>query len=140
MNTAFLDGINWIAVICATLAYFGLGALWYSKLLFVNAWIRLLNIDVNAADAKKDVGKIMGLSLVCMFLVCTALAVLCNKMDLTGSLSGFKLGLFTGCLFSVATMCINYLFEKKPFALYLINGGYALVGQIIASLIICTFN
>lgn len=138
MDTSFIGGINWIAVFCAALAYFGLGALWYSKLLFVNAWLRHTGIDANDPEARKGVGTIMGLSFLCMFIICTGIAIIRYKLDIEGSASGFKLGLFTGLLFSMATIGINYLYEKKSPALYLINGGYALLGQVIASLIICT--
>lgn len=139
MDTSFLSEINWIAVFCAAFAYFGLGAFWYSKLLFVNAWLKMTGIDVNSEDAKKGVGATMGFSFICMLLICAGLSILRYRLDLQGSLSGLKLGLFTGLIFSTAIIAINYLYEKKPIGLLLINGGYALVGQIVAAMIICTW-
>ena len=35
-----LAGVNWIAVIVATVAAFILGAVWYSKALFGNQWMQ----------------------------------------------------------------------------------------------------
>ena len=81
----------------------------------------------------------MGLSFICMLLICAGLSILRYRLDLQGSLSGLKLGLFTGLIFSTAIIAINYLYEKKPIGLLLINGGYALVGQIVAAMIICTW-
>ncbi len=62
------DYINWIAVLVATLAYFALGALWYSKILFAPKWIALNKIDINHPDAKKGMGMMFGGSFVLMFL------------------------------------------------------------------------
>ena len=54
-------------------------------------------------------------------------------------MSGLKLGALTGCCFCAATIGVNYLYEKKPIGLFLINAGYALVGNIIAGIIICSW-
>lgn len=140
MDTSFLNNINWVAVFVAALAYFFLGAIWYSKLLFANRWIALLKIDVNAPDAKKGVAPIMIGSLVCMFLISTGLAVLVDRMDLAGWQSGLKLGALTGIGFSAMSISINYLYEKKPISLFLINAGYAIFGQIIAAIILCSWQ
>ncbi|HNA18041.1 MAG TPA: DUF1761 domain-containing protein, partial [Ferruginibacter sp.] len=57
-----------------------------------------------------------------------------------GWMSGLKLGAFTGACFCSAQIGINYLYEKKPFSLFLINAGYAVVGNIIAGIIICSWG
>jgi hypothetical protein len=135
------DDINWIAVIVAALAYFVLGALWYSKILFAKRWIADLKIDVNDPNAKKGMGMMFGGSLVLMLVQCIALAVLVSRIEgLTSWMSGAKLGLLTGCCFCAAAVGVNYLYEKKPLSLFLINGGYAVVGNIIAGIIICCWR
>jgi Protein of unknown function (DUF1761) len=135
------DYINWIAVLVATLAYFGLGALWYS-VLFGKRWISDLKIDVNDPNLKKGVGMTFGGSLVLMFVQCLALAILAGRIeDITATwMSGAKLGALTGCCFCAATIGVNYLYEKKPFSLFLINAGYAIVGNIIAGIILCCWQ
>jgi len=135
------DYINWIAVLVATLAYFMLGALWYSKVLFAKRWIADNKIDMNNPDAKKGVGMMFGGSFVLMFIQCLAIAILAGRIgDLTTWMSGVKLGALTGCCFSAASVGINYLYEKKPMSLWLINAGYAIVGNIIAAIIICCWQ
>lgn len=47
------DYLNWPAIAVAALAYFALGSLWYSPLLFVKKWIAYLNIDVMHPMLKK---------------------------------------------------------------------------------------
>jgi hypothetical protein len=144
MMTNF-DYLNWGAIGVATLAYFVLGALWYSKALFAPKWIALNKIDVNAPDAKKGMGMMFGGSFVLMFIQCLALAVIAERLGIRGGqwggwMSGVKLGFMTGACFSSASVGINYLYEKKPLALWLINAGYAVVGNIIAGIIICSWQ
>lgn len=135
------DYLNWPAIAVAALAYFVLGALWYSKILFAKRWIADLKIDVNNPDAKKGMGMMFGGSLVLMFVQCLAIAVLANKLEIIGGcwMSGVKLGAVTGGCFCAAAVGVNYLYEKKPFSLFLINAGYAIVGNIIAAIIICSW-
>lgn len=136
------DDINWIAVTVAALAYFMLGALWYSKLLFAKRWISDLKIDVNNPDAKKGMGMMFGGSFVLMFVQCLALAILAGRIDGISAtwMSGVKLGALVGCFFCAAAVGVNYLYEKKPLSLFLINAGYAIVGNMIAGIIICCMS
>jgi len=135
------DYLNWMAIAVAALAYFALGALWYSKVLFAKRWIADLKIDVNSPDAKKGMGMMFGGSLVMMFVQCLAIAIIANRLELIGAgwMSGLKLGALTGACFCAASVGVNYLYEKKPFSLFLINAGYAIVGNIIAAIIICSW-
>ena len=40
---------------------------------------------------------------------------------------------------NLTKLITNYLYEKKPLGLFLINAGYALAGNIIAGVIICSW-
>lgn len=138
------EDLNWIAILVAALAYFGLGALWYSKALFAKRWIADLKIDINNPDASKGMGMMFGGSFVLMFVQCLAIALIAERMDLDvsggGWMSGVKLGALTSVCFCAATIGVNYLYEKKPLSLFLINAGYAIVGNIIAGIIICAWG
>ena len=136
------DYLNWPAIGVAALAYFALGSLWYSKVLFAKRWIADLKLDVNNPDAKKGMGLMFGGSLVLMFIQCLAIAVLAERMEIRelGWLSGLKLGAVTGGCFCATAVGVNYLYEKKPLSLFLINGGYAIAGNIIAAIIICSWH
>ncbi len=142
MNTEFLNYINWVAVIVASVAYFALGAIWYSKLLFAKKWIAYLNLDVNDPNAKKGIGLMFGGSLVLMFIQCLAIAILANRLGIVGNgwMSGVKLGALTGCCFCATAVGVNYFYEKKPLGLFFINAGYAVAGNIIAAVILCMWQ
>ena len=135
------DYLNWPAIAVAALAYFALGSLWYSKVLFVKRWIADLKLDVTDPNAKKGMGMMFGGSLVLMFVQSLAIAILAERLHIRGIgwMGGLKLGALTGCCFCAASVGVNYLYEKKPLSLFLINGGYAIVGNIIAAVIICSW-
>ena len=140
--TNLFDHLNWLAILVAAFAYFALGALWYSKAMFAPRWIADLKIDVNSPDAKKGMGAMFGGSFVLMFIQSLAIAMLAQRLGTHGAgwMSGLKLGAVTGGCLCAATIGVNYLYEKKPISLFLINGGYAIVGNIIAAVIICSWK
>lgn len=137
MDTALLSQLNWLAILVAAVAYFMLGALWYSKLLFANTWIKSTGVDMSNPDAKKGVGGIMAFTFVLEFVVCIGLAILVHRLGLSVWMSGLKLGLITGICFAGTGICISYLYQSKPTVLSFIDGGYHTVGQIISSIILC---
>ena len=140
MDTTFLTGINWLAVLCAGLPYFALGALWYSKTLFATKWVALTKIDPNDPEATKGMAALMIFSALLMIATAFGLALLQHKLHLEGGwLSGLKLGLVTGLFFGATAISISYLYEKRDIGLHFINGGYTLIGNIIAAIIICSW-
>jgi hypothetical protein len=134
-----LTHLNWLHVLVATLAYFALGAIWYS-FLFQKQWIRYQKIDTSNPDAKKGAGIIMLVGFIWTFIMVTAIAVLASKTPiLGGALSGVKLGLTTGVLSALA-ISMTYLYMKRPAGLHLIDGLYHIAGQIIAAIILVVWK
>jgi hypothetical protein len=131
-----LSNLNWLHVLVATVAYFAIGAIWYS-LLFQKPWIRYHKIDTNNPDARKGAGMIMLVGFVWTFIICTGLAILIFKTPLLGGvMSGVKLGLTTGVCFSALAISMTYLYLKKPAGLHFIDGLYHIVGQVVAAIIL----
>ena len=139
MDTSFFSELNWLHILVAAIAYFLLGAIWYSPL-FGKRWIAYQKIDMNDPEAKKGAATIMFFSFIIMFLTTIGLAVLVFRLDLEEAMSGIKLGLFTGLLFSAAAISISYLYVKKPLGLHLIDGLYHVLGQVIAAVILCIWR
>lgn len=135
MNTEVLQHINWLAVLVAGLAYFFLGALWYT-VLFGKQWRSYNNVVMNTPDAKKGATTIMIASFILMLICAFGLSLIVTRLFLTGWQVGFKLGLLTGICFAGTAVSISYLYEKRPLGLHLINIGYNLLGNIIAAIII----
>jgi hypothetical protein len=139
MDTTFFANLNWLAILVAALAYFILGALWYSKALFANTWIKSTGVDMTRADAKKGVGGIMAFTFLLEFITCIGLGILVNRLMLSGVTSGIKWGLFTGVCFSAISISISYLYQSKPKVLSAIDAGYHIVGCVLATVILCVW-
>lgn len=137
MNFEFLTEIKWWAVLVAAIAYFMLGAIWYSKALFGSKWAQLVKLDVNDPDLKKGMGKMMISTLVLIIIVCIGLALVIRMINFDYNyLYGIKLGLLTGITFATTAVSIGYVYENKPANLYLISSGYHVVGHVIAATIL----
>jgi len=137
MNTEIFSQINWWAILVASLAYFVLGALWYSKALFGGKWAKLMNLDMNNPDLRKGMGGMMFSTFVLILIVCFGLAVIIHMIKFGDDyLYGIKLGLLTGFAFATTAVSINYVYERKPTNLYLITNGYHIVGHVIAATIL----
>jgi hypothetical protein len=140
MDSSFFSDINWLHVLVATIAYYALGAIWYS-FLFQKKWVAYQGIDMNNPDAKKGVGGVMAMAFVLFFIVTLGLALLIARIDpMGGVMSGVKIGLLTGVCFSAMVLSITYLYTMKPMGLHLIDGLFHVVGQVIAAVILCAWT
>ena len=136
MNTEFLSHVNWLAVLVAAVAYFLLGALWYS-VLFGKKWAQLVKLDTSNPDLKKGMGGMMISTFILILIVCFGLEILVIKFNFLQEVTyGLKLGLLTGLAFATTAVSINYVYENRPTNLYLINNGYHVLGHIVAATIL----
>lgn len=136
MNTEIFNHINWVSILVAGLAYFFLGAIWYTAL-FGKKWRAFNPSVVNDPNAKKGAVSSMIVSLLLMFITSFGLFILAERFGIFGWMGGLKLGLVTGICFAATAIHISYIFEKRPLGLHLINGFYNIAGNILAAIIIC---
>lgn len=122
--------INYPAVVASAAAYWVLGALWYSGLMFERPFIALKGwtpeevAAVRAASHAAEVGAAFAASLVLAYVLAHFVKFTGAETAAGGMLTGFWLWLGF-----VATTNLNtVLFESRPVGLYLINNGYHLVG------------
>lgn len=139
MNTEIFSHINWLAVLTAGLAYFFLGAIWYTAL-FGKKWQAYNAHLMSDPQAKKGAAGIMVISFLLMILCAIGLEILATRFGISGWMGGLKLGLVTGFCFAATAVHISYVYEKRPLGLHLINGLYNVVGNIIAAIIICAWR
>ncbi|MGZ8511734.1 MAG: DUF1761 domain-containing protein [Chitinophagaceae bacterium] len=136
MNTEIFSLINWLAVLVAAIAYFMLGALWYSKPLFGSKWTAAVGMDMSDPNKGKGMGKMMTGTFFLIVVTCIGIALLVNRIDMVSVASGLKLGLITGLCFATTAVSISFIYESRPTALYLIDCGYHLAGHLIAAIIL----
>ena len=131
--------INWIAVLVAAVASFLLGGLWYSPMMFGKAWQREAGLSDEQLK-QGNMARIFGLSFVLALLAAWNFA---NFLGPRPSVAfGTAVGASAGLLWVASSFGINYLFERKSFKLFAINGGYhtvqfAIIGLVLA-LMPCT--
>ena len=112
--------VNWLAVLAAAFSAFLLGGLWYSPALFMKSWQRgagLTDEQLKGGNAAKIYGGAFALSLV----AAATFAMFLGKLPV-GVATAY--GFCAGLAWVAASFGINYLFERKPLSLWLVNGGY----------------
>ncbi|MEO8412854.1 MAG: DUF1761 domain-containing protein [Ginsengibacter sp.] len=139
MNTEILNHINWVAVLVGGLAYFFLGAIWYTAL-FGKKWREYNAALMNETNAGKGAAATMVISVILMLVCSLGLAILAERFGIFGWMGGLKLGVLTGFCFAATAVHISYVYEKRPLGLHLINGLYNVAGNIIAAIIICCWR
>jgi hypothetical protein len=128
--------INWIAVIVAAAACFLLGGLWYSPVLFGKAWQRETGLTDEQLK-KGNAAMIFGVSFVLALLAAWNFANFLGPRP--SVMFGTAVGFSAGLLWVAGSFGINYLFERKSFKLFAINGGYhtlqfTVIGLVLALL------
>ena len=113
--------VNLIAVLLCGVASLVVGGLWYSPALFGKAWQRKAGLSDEQAKSG-NMAMIFGLTFVLSVVAAYVFAMfLGTSMSLAGAVgAGFSAGL----CWVAASFGINYLFERRPLGLWLINGGY----------------
>lgn len=113
--------VNWLGVIAASVSAFVLGGIWYGPL-FGKKWMALVGMTEEEA-AKGNMALIFAGAFVLSFIAAFVFAMFLGPEPGVqfATSAGFAAGLF----WVAATFGINYLFARKPFALWLIDGGYA---------------
>jgi hypothetical protein len=129
--------INIWAVLLSAIAFWALGALWYSPVLFGKRWQKEVGLK-DEDISNTNMAMVFGTSFLLMLFMVWALNFVINshKAEDVSLFTGLHYGLFTGFFFSMLTMGINYLYQRRSIVLWLIDGIYVLLGLGIAGMIL----
>jgi len=122
--------INPLAVALAALSTFIIGGLWYS-LLFATRWQRAAGVTdetLRSGSARVFIG-----SFALALVMAASLAAFIGS---GGTVFGTSAGFAVGVTWVSAAFGINYLFERRPVSLFLINASYNIVAFTIMGAII----
>jgi len=141
MSFDVLGEMNWLAVVVATVAYFALGGLWFSQLLFGKAWQRAMgweDTDEESFGPEFYIGP---------FLTCLLSTIAVGMLAVaTGSdtlAEGLMLGLVVGIGISGAVLFVTGYFDPKkpePMVWAAVTAGYHLLGLLIAAAILSSWT
>jgi hypothetical protein len=125
------------AVLVAALSTFLIGGLWYSPAVFGKAWMRE-NGFTEESLKNSNMVKIFGLAFLLGLIAAVNLAMYMGPEDrpAMGAMWGFLAGFGWVATF-VGT---HYLFERKSFRLFLINGGYSVVALTVMGIILAAWK
>ncbi|WEK54380.1 MAG: DUF1761 domain-containing protein [Candidatus Cohnella colombiensis] len=128
-----LTEVNYLAVLAATVVTMVLGFLWYSPVLFGNAWMKQVGLKREDMSGGSPLTYILtALTALSGAFILALLQTMVGEPDL---LSAVVIGLLIGISVSVK-IGMNFLFENKTLGLYLITIGYHLTSYFLAGLII----
>jgi hypothetical protein len=114
--------VNLIAVLLCGVSSLVLGGIWYSPLLFAKAWQRAAGLGDEQAKSG-NMAMIFGGTFVLSLIAAYVFGMFLGPtMPLAGAVGA---GFAAGLCWVAAAFGINYLFERRPFALWAINGGYS---------------
>lgn len=124
-------------VLAGTAAFFAVGALWYG-VLFPKAWQRAARLG--DADLKRgNMGVIFALTFAFEMLVAMVLWHLLARTDppqfvVMMMAVGFAIGVM------IPAVGINYLYQRKPLTLFLIDAGHFLFGMAAMGVVFVWFR
>ena len=129
MSFHHLQHMNHWAVLVSALILWFLGAIWYSPALFAKPWMAALGI---VPDHEK---KGLALGMVASLVGDVLVAFVLLHFVLWSGADSFGMGAFVGFIswlgFFAATQLPQGIYERRPAKLFLINGGYWLVGLLV---------
>lgn len=130
-------GLNWLAVVAAAVSAFLIGALWYSKKAFGDAWMLEIGLTQDAFG-KANMAVTFGATFLLQLIAATALALYLGSGN--DWLVGLQAGLLVGLCWIATAYGITYFYEQRSLRLYLINAGYYVVLFATMGTIIGAFN
>jgi hypothetical protein len=125
---------NFIAVFVAALAYWLLGAVWYS-VLFRDAWMRLENITPQGTTGAAAAAPFI-ISFLLDILIAYVLAVICAWRTAGTAARGASLGILIWIGFLGPVTYTTSMYEMRPVQLFAINNFYVLVGMALMGAIV----
>jgi hypothetical protein len=137
--TLDLGSINWLAVVIATVIYFGLGAVWFAPQTPIGrAWVASSGYETpTGGTASTNAYYIVPAATSLVMVIATALLARATGTDTLGE--GVVLGLVVGIGYALPILITTAAFEfTKPrqWTWGVIDASYHVVGLLIAAIIV----
>ena len=142
MTFDVLSELNWLAVLVAAVAYFVLGALWYAPPIFGKVWAAAGGFDLPEPGSRPSAA-IYLTPLVGSVLSAIALGMIAKASDTDTFSEGAVLGIVVAIGFALSISFVTAQFESqkpKPMVWGAVNGGYHVVGNLLAAIIIASWQ
>jgi hypothetical protein len=131
------SGLNWWAILVATVAGFMLGGLWYGPI-FGKSWLRAIG---KKEEDLTNPAPAFAISFFTAFVTALLMALLIGALGMVETaLDGALLCLYIGVGFIAAAMASDYAFCRWPQELFFIQAGYRVVYSVIVGAILAAWR
>ena len=131
--------LQFLGILASAVIMFVLGGVWYSPMLFANAWARESGTPNEHNTDPKVQARFFIILLALLLLAAGVLdCVLTNWAPGRGLSHGLAVG-FIGGMLATSVIGMDTLFERKSLKLFLINAGYYTVAFSMAGVILALF-
>jgi hypothetical protein len=122
-----MDHIDWLGIVLGALAFFAVGAVWYT-VLFGKAWQAAVGLSDEQLKTGANMPLIFGACLLLELLVSLTVG---HLYAATAPSDRAKLMMSVGLAVGVMAPAIGicYLYMRKPLKLFLIDAGHFVVGM-----------
>lgn len=129
-------GINYWAIVVATVAAFVVSSVWYSPLLFGKVYLALRGLDPAAtAEMAMPVGAILG-ELIRSLVVAYVLARFVVLLGVVNWMGAVQLGVWLWIGFPAVLLAGSVIWDKAPWLLAAIHAGDWLVKLLLMTVIL----
>ncbi len=129
--------INYLAVLVAAIVAFGLGALWYSPLLFAKRWVAAHGYSPEQVkEMQATAGPAYGVSFACFLVMAWVLSAFVSLTGAGGAMNGMKIGALAWLGFAFTIGLTANVYSNKRLATFIIDGGYQLLYLLIMGAIL----
>lgn len=131
-----LTGLNWLAILVATVAGFALGAIWYGPI-FGEAWLSALG---KTADQIQPSATPFVISFFTALITAVVLAMFISALDISTLGGGVSIGLLVGIGFIATAMASDAAFGDTGLKLWLIQSGYRVLYSVLMGAILAVWR
>jgi hypothetical protein len=137
-----LGELNWLAVLVAAIAYFAIGAIWYAPPVFGRVWADAGGFALPERGEGPGAG-IYVTPLIGSVLSAIALGMIAMATGTDTFAEGIALGVIVAIGFAVPISLVTAQFETqkpKPMVWGAVNAGYHVVGNLVAAVIVASWQ
>jgi Protein of unknown function (DUF1761) len=130
---------NHVAILISAVAQWILGAVWYSPILFAKPWAAMVGVS---RETSKQSAMIVGMiaSLIGSAILSFVLAHIIVWSGASTMPWGATIGFVLWTGFIAAPLAASYIYEGRPFKLFVINTGYWLVALMMSSVLLACWR
>lgn len=129
-----LANINLLAVLVASVAYFAVGAVWYSPVMFSKQWMK--ELGKKPKDLQKSAGPAMVIGALTTLITVYVMAWFFDLLGVSSTVGGAITAAWIALGFVITNSLMHAAYHGVPKKLWLINNGYNLLGFVVAGAVL----